>query len=110
MLQDAARAVRTVRARAAEWSVEPKRGGSMGSSAGGQLAATLLTHFDGGNANSDDVIERQSSRPDLGVLCYAVITMGEKPHAGSKHNLLGDNPSKELVKLLSNDLQVTKDT
>ncbi|HVV72942.1 MAG TPA: alpha/beta hydrolase [Verrucomicrobiae bacterium] len=110
MLMDAARAVRTVRARAAEWKVDPKRIGLMGSSAGGHLASTLLTHFDSGKADSSDPIERQSSRPDLGILCYAVITMGEFTHEGSKHNLLGEHPSPELVRELSNELQVTKET
>jgi acetyl esterase/lipase len=110
MLQDAARAVRTVRAQGAKWGVDPKRIGIMGSSAGGHLASTLLTHFDPGDSNASDEIEKQSSRPDLGILCYAVITLGEKTHQGSKKNLLGDNPSDELVKLLSNELQVTKDT
>ena len=52
-------------------------------------------------------MERQSSRPDLGVLCYAVITMGEFTHGGSRANLLGRNPDPELVKSLSNELQVT---
>jgi acetyl esterase/lipase len=69
-----------------------------------------LTHFDAGQANSPDPIERQSSRPDLGILCYAVITMGQFTHQGSKHNLLGDNPPDDLVKGLSNELQVTKET
>jgi acetyl esterase/lipase len=110
MLQDAARAVRTVRARAGEWQVDPKRIGIMGSSAGGHLASTLLTHFDSGQADAADPIERQSSRPDLGILCYAVISLGKFTHQGSKHNLLGPDPSPELVRLLSNELQVTKET
>lgn len=110
MLNDAARAVRTVRARAAEWKIDPAKVGIMGSSAGGHLASTLLTHFDGGNATDADPIERQSSRPDLGVLCYAVITMGEFTHQGSKKNLLGEAPPADLVELLSNERQVTKDT
>jgi acetyl esterase/lipase len=110
MLEDAARAVRTVRAQAADWKVDPKRIGIMGSSAGGHLASTLLTHFDSGKPDAEDPIERQSSRPDLGILCYAVITMGPDTHAGSKNNLLGKDPSPELVKLLSNELQVTAQT
>jgi len=110
MLQDAARALRTVRARAAEWHVDPQRIGIMGSSAGGHLASTLLTHFDEGKADSTDPIERVSSRPDLGVLCYAVISMGPTTHAGSKANLLGKEPPAELVELLSNEKQVTNQT
>lgn len=110
MLNDAARAVRIVRARATEWNIDPTKIGIMGSSAGGHLASTLLTHFDAGNAEATDPIDRQSSRPDLGVLCYAVITMGEFTHQGSKKNLLGENPSAELVTLLSSELQVKEST
>jgi len=110
MLQDAARALRLVRARAAEWGVDPHRIGIMGSSAGGHLASTLLTHFDSGDPGASDPIERQSSRPDFGVLCYAVITMGKWTHAGSRRNLLGADPDPELVELLSNEKQVTPQT
>lgn len=110
MLHDAARAVRLVRARVAEWKIDPHRIGIMGSSAGGHLASTLLTHFDGGKPNDPDPVEQQSSRPDLGILCYPVISLGEYTHQGSKNNLLGPNPDPELVKLLSNELQVTTNT
>jgi len=110
MLGDAARAVRLVRARAAAWKLDPKRVGIMGSSAGGHLASTLLTHFDAGDSNNPDPVERQSSRPDVGILCYAVISMGPNTHHGSKNNLLGSNPSPELVQLLSNELRVTPQT
>ena len=110
MLEDAARAVRLVRARAGDWKIDPKRVGIMGSSAGGHLAATLLTHFDSGRPEAADPVERQSSRPDLGVLCYPVITMGPNTHTGSKNNLLGEEPAPELIKLLSNELQVSKQT
>jgi acetyl esterase/lipase len=109
-LQDSARAVRTVRARADEFKIDPKRIGIMGSSAGGHLASMVMTHFDFGDTNASDVIERQSSRPDIGILCYPVITMGIETHGGSKTNLLGKNPPPELVKLLSSELQVTSNT
>lgn len=110
MLGDAARAVRWVRARGADWQVDPRRVGIMGSSAGGHLASTLLTHFDAGQPDAADPVERESSRPDLGILCYAVITLGEYTHEGSKRNLLGDDPPAELVELLSNEKQVTPET
>ena len=110
MLQDAARAVRLLRANAGEWKLNTNRIGIMGSSAGGHLASTLLTHFDAGKPDSADPIERQSSRPDLGILCYPVISMGQFAHQGSKKNLLGNEPSPELVRELSNELQVTKET
>jgi acetyl esterase/lipase len=108
--QDVTRAMRWVRAHAGDYKIDPKRIGIMGSSAGGHLAATLMTHFDSGDTNSADAIERQSSRPDIGILCYPVITMGEFAHQGSKNNLLGKNPSPELVKELSAELQVTTNT
>jgi acetyl esterase/lipase len=110
MLEDASRAVRWVRSKAAEWNLDPHRVGIMGSSAGGHLASTLLTHFSEGKADDPDRVERESSRPDLGILCYPVITLGEFTHRGSKANLLGPSPSPELVALLSNELQVTPAT
>jgi len=82
----------------------------MGSSAGGHLSSTLLTHFDSGKPDAEDRIDRQSSRPDLGILCYPVITMGQFTHQGSKNNLLGSEPSSDLVRELSNELQVTRQT
>lgn len=110
MLEDAQRAIRTVRARAKEWNIDPKRIGIMGSSAGGHLASTVLTHFDEGSANATDPIESQSSRPDLGVLCYPVITMSANTHQGSKNNLLGKNPTPELIEFLSSEKQVRTNT
>ncbi len=110
MLEDVSRAIRFVRAKGADWNVDAQRIGVMGSSAGGHLASTALTHFDSGKTDASDPVERQSSRPDLGILCYPVITMGEFTHQGSKNNLLGKDPSPDLVKLLSNELQVTPQT
>src|ERR1044072_1438876 len=63
MFQDAARAIRTVRARAAEWGLDPERVGILGFSAGGHLASTAGTHFDAGKAGATDPVERLSSRP-----------------------------------------------
>lgn len=110
MLNDAARAVRLVRSFAKRDGLDPARIGVIGSSAGGHLASTIATHFDAGKPDATDAIERESSRPDLAVLCYAVISFGEFAHAGSRKNLLGDKPDPELVRLLSNELQVTKNT
>ena len=110
MLQDAARALRTIRARAQTWNIDPNRIGIMGSSAGGHLTSTLVTHFDAGVPDHADPIERVSSRPNLGILCYPVISMGAITHQGSKRNLLGQKPDPELVWLLSNELQITPQT
>ena len=110
MLEDAARAIRLVRSRAVEWKIDTHRVGVIGSSAGGHLASTIATHYDMGKADATDPIERESSRPDYVILCYAVITMGDNTHAGSRKNLLGENPSKKLIDELSNEKHVTKDT
>jgi acetyl esterase/lipase len=109
-LLDAQRAIRTVRARANDWGIDPARIGIMGFSAGGHLASTADTHFDEGDSKSSDPIARVSCRPDFAILIYPVISMGEKTHQGSRHNLLGANPSKELVELFSNEKQVTDKT
>jgi acetyl esterase/lipase len=109
-LEDGARAIRLVRARAAEWKLDPKRVGIIGSSAGGHLASMVMTHFDAGNSNATDAIERQSSRPDVAVLCYPVISMGKFAHQGSRDNLLGGNPTAALVEETSSELQVRKDS
>ncbi len=110
MLQDVQRALRLVRARAGDWKIDPKRVGVMGSSAGGHLASTAVTHFDAGIPAAVDPVDRESCRPDLGILCYPVITLGSKTHQGSKNNLLGKNPDPELVVFLSSERQVTKET
>jgi acetyl esterase/lipase len=110
-LQDAQRAIRTVRARAKEFGVDPGKIGILGFSAGGHLSSTALTHFDGGKADADDEIERVSSRPDFGVLCYPVIVFDQAyTHKGSQRNLLGENASAELIASLSNEKQVTDQT
>lgn len=110
-LMDAKRAMRIVRANAAKWNINKNNVGIMGFSAGGHLASTLATHFDEGDKNSKDSIERQSSRPDFAVLIYPVITMNKSfTHMGSRNNLLGKDPDSSLVNLYSNELQVTPQT
>jgi acetyl esterase/lipase len=111
MMNDVNRAVRTVRAKAAEWGNDPARIGVLGFSAGGHLASTAVTHWDDGKPDAQDPIEKVSSRPDWGVLIYPVITMTAPfTHGGSRKNLLGENPAPELVDLMSNEKQVTDKT
>lgn len=111
MLNDAQRAIRTVRAKASEWKLDPKKIGILGFSAGGHLASTAATHFDAGKSDAEDPIDRQSCRPDFAVLVYPVIALSTPfGHSGSLKNLLGENPSKELIDTLSNEKQVTKET
>jgi acetyl esterase/lipase len=110
-LEDAQRAIRTVRSRAAEWKIDPAKIGIMGFSAGGHLASTAGTHFDKGNSQAADPVERVSSRPDFMILCYPVIAFNEPfTHRGSQNNLLGKNADPKLVESLSNEKQVTSET
>ena len=98
-LGDAQRALRTVRAQAAEFHIAPDHIGIWGFSAGGHLASTAATHFD------------KATRPDFAILAYPVISMRTQfTHAGSRRNLLGENPDEALVNLLSNETQVTAQT
>ena len=111
MLQDVGRAIRTVRANAKDWRLDPKKIAVMGFSAGGHLASTAGTQFDAGKPDASDPIEREGSRPDRMILLYPVIAMATPyGHVGSLKNLLGDNPSNELVRSLSNETRVTTDT
>ncbi|PYR44022.1 MAG: alpha/beta hydrolase [Acidobacteria bacterium] len=110
-LGDAQRAIRTVRARAAEWHIAPDRIGFMGFSAGGHLASSVSTHFDNGKADAADAIDRAGSRPDFAILAYPVISLVEPwTHQGSKTNLLGDAPDAALARSLSSETQVTAST
>ena len=109
-LLDAQRAIRTVRANAKSWHIDPARIGIIGFSAGGHLASTAATHFDAGKPDATDPIEKVSCRPDFAILVYPVISMGELTHGGSRNNLLGKDPSPELIELYSNEKQVTDKT
>lgn len=109
-LLDAQRTIRMVRARAAEWKLDPRRIGIIGFSAGGHLASTAGTHFDAGDAKSADAVERLSCRPDFMILVYPVITLGETTHMGTRANFLGQSPSASLIELFSNEKQVTDQT
>lgn len=109
-LLDAQRAIRIVRARAAEWHVDPQKVGIMGFSAGGHLASTAATHFEPSRDDHPEPLQRPSSRPDFAILVYPVVTMGTATHGGSRKNLLGDNPSQELVEFYSSEKQVTPHT
>lgn len=105
MLGDVARAMRMVRHEQARLGVDPHRIGVIGSSAGGHLALTLLTHGDDGDENAADPIDRLPSRADIGVLCYPVVSMAPKlTHEGSRDNLLGDAAAEEVVRDLSGEL------
>lgn len=110
-LMDAQRAMRLVRYNAEKWNIDPGKIGIMGFSAGGHLASTMSTHFDYGNPEVQDPVEKVSCRPDFSILIYPVITFTEDfQHSGSHKALLGENPDPALSRYYSNELQVTEDT
>ena len=110
-LQDAQRAIRTVRSRASQWGVDPNRIGVLGFSAGGHLASSAATHFNESLYEARDAIDRVSCRPDFAVLVYPVISFTEPfTHVGSRNNLLGVDADKALVEKMSNEKQVTPQT
>ncbi len=107
---DASRAMRWIRSHAADYSVDPHRIGVWGFSAGGHLASTLGTHFDGGNPVAGDAIERASNRPDFMILTYPVIGPTGRASEGSFANLLGEHPNPSARDDLTNDRRVTAKT
>lgn len=108
-IEDAQRALRIIRARAQEWSIDADKIGVFGTSAGGHLAATLGTHQKD-YSKVNDALDTVSFRPDFMLLISPVITFGEYAHKGSRDNLLGKNPSAADIQLFSNELQVTEQT
>lgn len=110
---DAQRAVRWVRANAAKYGIDTARVGVIGFSAGGHLASTVSTHYDNGNPNAADSVDRHPCRPAFSILGYPVITMQASfTHTGSRDGLFGTNPapSQALIDSLSNEMQVTAKT
>jgi acetyl esterase/lipase len=111
-LGDARRALRYLRAHAADFGITRDRLGLMGFSAGGHLTATVATHVDRGAAGAADPIDRESARPDFAILAYPVITLAERwLHRGSRTMLLApDQQHPDILDDLSNERQVTADT
>lgn len=110
MLYDINRAVRVARSLSSEYGYRPDRIALLGFSAGGHLASLGITHFDCGKEGGD-ATDKISCRPDLGILCYAVLNIGGRfTHGGTSANLLGGRDDPELAKFLSAENSVTKDT
>jgi acetyl esterase/lipase len=103
-LQDAQESIRYLRRNAEKWNINPDKVGIIGFSAGGHLASTLSTHY---NDAVYKVADNSSAKPNFSILVYPVISMDETiTHKGSKTNLLGTEPSKELIEKYSNDKQI----
>lgn len=115
-IDDGRRAMRLIRAHAAEYGIDPNRIGVWGSSAGGHLASSLGTHCEVDSeklyaANSTDPVDKVSCKPDFMVLAYPVIGMQEPvTHTGSMINFLGPHPAPGLAREYSNQYAVTPDT
>ncbi|WP_269522684.1 alpha/beta hydrolase [Coraliomargarita parva] len=110
-MQDVQHAIQTLRSKSEVWHLNPEKIGVFGSSAGGHLASTAATHFLAADPEAIDPVLRVSSRPDFLVMLYPVISMDmDLTHRGSRQNLLGREPSDELVELMSNEKQVTAET
>ncbi len=109
--QDGQRAMRLIRAHAAEWKLDPKRIGFLGFSAAGHLGAELITGFNKQVYEPVDEMDQVSARPDFAILAYPVVSMEDGiAHKGSRLALLGENPSQALKDEYSPELHVTKDT
>jgi acetyl esterase/lipase len=107
-LQDAQRAIQLVRMHAKEWNIDTKKVGIMGFSAGGHLASTAATHFNHSYIENNNNI---NLRPDFAIFIYPVISFQDSiGHIGSRDQLIGQNPPKELLNSFSNEVQVTAQT
>ena len=105
-LQDAVEAMRQIRSGAERWKIDPHRLGAMGFSAGGHLVSTLIDRPEDGDMAGQSAAQEASSRPDIAILCYPVISMITKPHLASRKNLIGESPSDDLAHKASSELQV----
>lgn len=111
MMQDGKRAMRIIRSNAAKWGIEPNKIGVMGFSAGGHMASVISTHFDDGNPEAADAVERESCLPNFSVLAYPVISMNDKyAHWGSRRFLLGPTPRQEDMDFLSTHQHIRSQT
>ena len=107
-LQDAQEGIRIIRRNREHYKINPNKIGVIGFSAGGHLASTLSTHYAEKVYDSKDTT---SARPDFSLLIYPVITFNASfTHAGSRRNLIGDNPSQEAIDSFSNELQINAKT
>jgi len=97
-LQDAQRAIRLIRSRAAADGIDPARVMVMGFSAGGHVTGSLATRFDALVYEPSDEADKLSARPDAVTLMYPVVSMkAGVAHAGSRTNLIGDAPAQVMV-------------
>jgi acetyl esterase/lipase len=110
-LQDAQRAMRLIRSRAAAWGLDPQRIAVLGFSAGGHLAASLATGFSETVYSPTDAADALDARPSAAGLIYPLITMTQPDtHGGARSALLGDAPSPALIAKRSDEQHVDSAT
>jgi acetyl esterase/lipase len=114
-LLDGMRAMRVIRAHAAEYGLDEDRIGVWGFSAGGHLSSVLATHFDEALPNTEslptDATDKLSDKPAFAVLAYPVISMDPAiAHMGSRTALLGKDPDPKMQAMFSSELQVSEKT
>jgi len=104
-LQDAQRAMKVIRAHAAQWNIQTDKIGVMGVSAGGHLASWLGESLEDISVIKDS-LDTVSYHPDFIVLLSPVITFGKYAHKGSRNNLLGADTTQSEIEKYSNELHV----
>lgn len=110
-IQDAQRALRLMRAHAAEWDIDPTKVGVMGSSAGGHLAACAATIREDWSFCGDS-LDAQPYRADFSILVSPVIDMSGSnfENKGSHKALLASDDSEEWQRYFSIQNQVSDNT
>ena len=102
--------MKLIRANAEKYNIDPYKIGIFGTSAGGHLASTIATHNEDLSKINNDSLSDFSFKPDFMVLISPVISLAEYTHQGSRDNFIGKDPSEEIIKKYSNELQVNSET
>jgi len=109
-IADMQRAIRLLRSKQDELGINDKIA-VMGFSAGGMLSGNCATHFDYGNPDAKDPIERFSCRPDAAVLCYgafATVAFAAEMLKANPFNVTREKAAERLY--LAPENNVTADT
>lgn len=107
-LMDAQRAIRYVRHFADRFGIYKDKIAILGFSAGGHLVCTAATLWDEGDPAAEDPIDRESSRPDLFVPCYAVASVDQYWHEGSAYSLMGEKFERRQMRAMTAEFNVTE--